>query len=265
MGKWVNQHVSSNPYCILSPIFSDYEKHLKKLEDNYETEADDGSDEDVEKPVDGIRNFWPQNIAKIYFISFFYLKQFSVSKDVKESTTASVVTSFASSETETTTAASLSFANAFNSSKSTCNRKVCLLWESDCHHFIVLLVILDVFTGFSGFGNTTSSTITTGGFTFAVGATDASAKISPVQGQHITLWRHKMGLKQAAVVQGRKMTNTFLLRLKWTKCQKKGRFTRNDASCFIKKTAPGWTKGLATCTWNHVMGKHSLSSEPILT
>nr|XP_011419085.2 nuclear pore complex protein Nup50 isoform X2 [Crassostrea gigas] len=29
---WIKQHVEKNPYCILTPIFTDYEKHIKTIE-----------------------------------------------------------------------------------------------------------------------------------------------------------------------------------------------------------------------------------------
>lgn len=31
--SWVAEHVKKNPCCVLTPIFSDYEKHLKTLEE----------------------------------------------------------------------------------------------------------------------------------------------------------------------------------------------------------------------------------------
>jgi nuclear pore complex protein Nup50 len=31
---WIKQHVEKNPYCILTPIFTDYEKHLKNIEND---------------------------------------------------------------------------------------------------------------------------------------------------------------------------------------------------------------------------------------
>ncbi|XP_062566210.1 transforming growth factor-beta receptor-associated protein 1-like [Saccostrea cucullata] len=31
---WIKQHVEKNPYCILTPIFTDYEKHLKTIEND---------------------------------------------------------------------------------------------------------------------------------------------------------------------------------------------------------------------------------------
>ena len=61
--KWIKEHVDKNPYCILSPIFKDYEKYLSDLENKYpqrnqergtsgDTEADKetGSDEVKEVP-----------------------------------------------------------------------------------------------------------------------------------------------------------------------------------------------------------------------
>ena len=30
--KWIKSHVEKNPFCILTPIFTDYEQHLKTLE-----------------------------------------------------------------------------------------------------------------------------------------------------------------------------------------------------------------------------------------
>jgi len=30
--EWIKQHLEKNPYCILSPIFKDYDTHLNKLE-----------------------------------------------------------------------------------------------------------------------------------------------------------------------------------------------------------------------------------------
>ncbi|ELU06618.1 hypothetical protein CAPTEDRAFT_220122 [Capitella teleta] len=29
--QWIQKHVTSNPYCILTPIFNDYEKHLEEI------------------------------------------------------------------------------------------------------------------------------------------------------------------------------------------------------------------------------------------
>lgn len=35
--SWIKSHVDKNPYCILSPIFKDYEKHLSQLEKEKDT------------------------------------------------------------------------------------------------------------------------------------------------------------------------------------------------------------------------------------
>jgi nuclear pore complex protein Nup50 len=32
VAAWIKKHVDSNPYCILTPIFNDYEKHLAGIE-----------------------------------------------------------------------------------------------------------------------------------------------------------------------------------------------------------------------------------------
>ena len=48
--KWIKQHVDKNPYCILTPIFKDYEKHLAEIEKhNPENEQPKESKETVKK------------------------------------------------------------------------------------------------------------------------------------------------------------------------------------------------------------------------
>jgi nuclear pore complex protein Nup50 len=32
VSAWIAKHVKTNPYCILTPVFRDYEKHLAKIE-----------------------------------------------------------------------------------------------------------------------------------------------------------------------------------------------------------------------------------------
>ncbi|CAH1635289.1 unnamed protein product [Spodoptera littoralis] len=44
VSEWINKHVVQTPLCILTPIFKDYEKYLKEIEDEYK-----GSDEEVNK------------------------------------------------------------------------------------------------------------------------------------------------------------------------------------------------------------------------
>lgn len=41
--EWITQHVRKNPYCILTPIFKDYEKHLGELEKGKEASESNGS------------------------------------------------------------------------------------------------------------------------------------------------------------------------------------------------------------------------------
>lgn len=33
--SWISQHVKKNPYCLLTPVFSDYNKHMEELERKY--------------------------------------------------------------------------------------------------------------------------------------------------------------------------------------------------------------------------------------
>ncbi|XP_013396012.1 nuclear pore complex protein Nup50 [Lingula anatina] len=48
LARWVQQHVEKNPYCILTPIFKDYEKHLAEVEKKYPDEAkEEASEEDA--------------------------------------------------------------------------------------------------------------------------------------------------------------------------------------------------------------------------
>ena len=35
MTDWIKKHIDKNPYVFLSPVFKDYEKHLKDLESKY--------------------------------------------------------------------------------------------------------------------------------------------------------------------------------------------------------------------------------------
>ena len=44
--KWIKQHVDSNPYCILTPIFTDYEKYLKEIEQKYPYKEDEKTSAD---------------------------------------------------------------------------------------------------------------------------------------------------------------------------------------------------------------------------
>lgn len=36
VAQWIKAHVDSNPFCILTPVFQDYEKHLKEIESKNE-------------------------------------------------------------------------------------------------------------------------------------------------------------------------------------------------------------------------------------
>ncbi|XP_014779932.1 nuclear pore complex protein Nup50 isoform X2 [Octopus bimaculoides] len=38
--QWMQQHVAKDPYCILTPIFKDYEKYLKTIQDEFKAKPD---------------------------------------------------------------------------------------------------------------------------------------------------------------------------------------------------------------------------------
>ncbi|XP_033888999.1 nuclear pore complex protein Nup50-like isoform X1 [Acipenser ruthenus] len=44
---WVTKHVNDNPLCDLSPIFSDYKKHLASIEQKHRGSSDSGSESDA--------------------------------------------------------------------------------------------------------------------------------------------------------------------------------------------------------------------------
>ena len=48
--EWITQHVRKNPYCILTPIFKDYEKHLSELEKGKEKSESNGSSSQPVEP-----------------------------------------------------------------------------------------------------------------------------------------------------------------------------------------------------------------------
>jgi len=43
VSAWIAKHVQTNPYCILTPVFRDYEKHLAKIESNRPQQLDSES------------------------------------------------------------------------------------------------------------------------------------------------------------------------------------------------------------------------------
>jgi nuclear pore complex protein Nup50 len=50
--QWIQKHVTSNPYCILTPIFKDYEKHLEEISKSKEASPQSttaGKEENVEE------------------------------------------------------------------------------------------------------------------------------------------------------------------------------------------------------------------------
>ena len=37
MSAWIKTHIEKNPYVFLSPVFKDYEKHIKDIEEKFKT------------------------------------------------------------------------------------------------------------------------------------------------------------------------------------------------------------------------------------
>lgn len=42
VSEWINKHVVQTPLCILTPIFKDYEKYLKEIQDEYKDSDEEG-------------------------------------------------------------------------------------------------------------------------------------------------------------------------------------------------------------------------------
>lgn len=49
---WIKSHVEKNPFCILTPVFKDYEKHLSDIMKNKDEGQTEKMDEDVKSKVD---------------------------------------------------------------------------------------------------------------------------------------------------------------------------------------------------------------------
>lgn len=43
VSNWIKQHLDKNPYCILTPIFKDYENHLNEMEKERQKAGENGS------------------------------------------------------------------------------------------------------------------------------------------------------------------------------------------------------------------------------
>ncbi|XP_012278344.1 nuclear pore complex protein Nup50 [Orussus abietinus] len=58
VAQWIKSHVDSNPFCILTPIFKDYEKYLDEIE------AERGHSEEEENVKESIRQSSDENNVK---------------------------------------------------------------------------------------------------------------------------------------------------------------------------------------------------------
>ena len=65
--EWITQHVRKNPYCILTPIFKDYEKHLSELERGKEKSESNGSSSQPTEPqqMETGKVFYPRSSSLI--------------------------------------------------------------------------------------------------------------------------------------------------------------------------------------------------------
>ncbi|XP_052799882.1 nuclear pore complex protein Nup50-like isoform X2 [Mya arenaria] len=53
--NWIQTHLDKNPYCILTPIFKDYDTHLKQLEQDREKSESNGSSSKVLKKEESVK------------------------------------------------------------------------------------------------------------------------------------------------------------------------------------------------------------------
>lgn len=58
VSKWIKQHVDANPFISLQPIFRDYERYLKELENGKEAEENKSNEmQNKEEAVSSMSNF----------------------------------------------------------------------------------------------------------------------------------------------------------------------------------------------------------------
>ena len=50
---WIQKHVDDKPTCILTPVFEDYEKHLKRIEERFGVVPSDNEDSESETGNNG--------------------------------------------------------------------------------------------------------------------------------------------------------------------------------------------------------------------
>jgi len=119
---WIKQHVETNAYCVLSPVFTDYEKHLSDLKRKYPHAADTPGKTVAVPKVSAIP---PSNTSSLMTSSFNtstaaatsslnMFSSFGTSSNVLSSTTKSI-TGFGNSPLASTTA-SMPAIPAFSSS-----------------------------------------------------------------------------------------------------------------------------------------------------
>ncbi|XP_026466956.1 nuclear pore complex protein Nup50-like [Ctenocephalides felis] len=55
VSQWIKEHVDKDPICVLTPIFRDYEKHLREIQDKYEKRKESISFNSANSVTDSIK------------------------------------------------------------------------------------------------------------------------------------------------------------------------------------------------------------------
>lgn len=75
--EWIKIHVGKNPTCILTPIFNDYEKYLKEIQNEKQTKK---VEEKTEQPVSSTTSLQTSS-SKPYFTNSLFTTSNNESKD----------------------------------------------------------------------------------------------------------------------------------------------------------------------------------------
>lgn len=71
VSAWIKKHVEETPLCILTPIFRDYEKYLKEIQDEYEKSKEktktESTSDNKQNTAGAISSPWSTNISSSTF------------------------------------------------------------------------------------------------------------------------------------------------------------------------------------------------------
>lgn len=76
--EWIKIHVGKNPTCILTPIFNDYEKYLKEIQNEKQSKK---LEEKMEQPITVSSTSLPASSPKSYFTNSLFSSSNNESKD----------------------------------------------------------------------------------------------------------------------------------------------------------------------------------------